>query len=116
MARPASSDPFLEQFFARLPAEMHTDFSDRQLAALKSVFGDATRSGHLYDIRMSLPAPFARHGFYLVTLGGRDRRDGRRRHGARTRRGLARLGAILVGALFVLQLVLMAVGLAVWLL
>ncbi len=39
----SSNDPFLEQFFARLPAKLHTSFTDRQLAALKSVFGEATK-------------------------------------------------------------------------
>lgn len=28
-----SGDPFMEQFFSRLPAGLHTDFTDRQLAA-----------------------------------------------------------------------------------
>ncbi|MFP6741508.1 MAG: hypothetical protein VCD33_07775 [Alphaproteobacteria bacterium] len=55
MADGASSDPFLQQFFAQLPPELRTGFSDRQLAALKSGFGDATRSGHGFDIRLSLP-------------------------------------------------------------
>ena len=112
-------DPFLEQFFSRLPDEMHTDFTNRQLAALKSVFGDATRSGHGFDIRLSLPTPFIGRGAYIVFLGGRDRRDGqavRRSAARRGWRGLAVLGKLIVGALFIIQILFVAAILAMWLL
>lgn len=116
---PASRDLFLEQFFSRLPAHMHAEFTDRQLAALKSVFGDATRSGHGFDIRLSLPAPFIGRGVYVVFLGGRDRRSGqaaRRSPARRGWRGLAVLGKLIVGALFIIQILFVAAMLAIWLL
>ena len=112
-------DSFLEQFFSRLPDEMHTDFTNRQLAALKSVFGDATRSGHGFDIRLSLPTPFIGQGAYVVFLGGRDRRDGQAVRWSAARRGwrgLAVLGRLMVGALFIVQILFVAVILAMWLL
>ncbi len=115
MAQRASSDPFLRQFFDRLPEELHTDFTNRQLAALKSVFGDATRSGHAFDMRLSVPLPLARRGFYLVLLGGRDRRHGRKRRGG-ARRGLAKLGNLIVGGLFILQVALVIAGVLIWIL
>ncbi len=112
-------DTFLEQFFSRLPEGMHTDFTDRQLAALKSVFGDATRSGHGFDIRLSLPTPLIGRGIYMVLLGGSDRRGGQtgRRFPARSVwRGLAALGRLIVGALFVIQFLFVAIILVIWLL
>lgn len=112
-------DPFLEQFFSRLPEGMHADFTDRQLAALKSVFGEATRSGHGFDIRLSLPTPWFGRGIYMVLLGGRDRRGSQAGHRFAARRGwrgLASLGKWVVGALFVIQLLIAAIILANWLL
>ncbi len=111
-------DSFLEQFFSRLPEEMQTDFTDRQIAALKSVFGDATRSGHGFNIRLSLPTPLIGRGIYIVMLGGSDRRGGQADGRARTRsgwRGLVALGKLVVGALFVIQLLFIAITLAIWL-
>ncbi len=117
--RPApSGDPFMEQFFSRLPEALHTDFTDRQLASLKSVFGDAKRSGHGFDIRLSLPTPLIGRGIYMVFLGGRDRRDGRVARRSTGRRGwqrLAMFGKLIVGALFVIQLLFATAGLAIWL-
>ncbi len=113
MVDSASNDPFLQQFFAQLPPELRTSFSDRQLVALKSVFGDATRSGHGFDICLSLP--LWRRGIYVILLGGRDRRsdDGRR---SERKRGLSRLAGLVVGSLFVLQIDLAVAGLLIWLL
>lgn len=113
--RAMPGDPFLEQFFSRLPDEMHTDFTDRQLAALKSVFGDATRGGHGFDIRLSLPTPFIGRGLYLVLLGGRDRRRGQTGRRFPGRGGLATLGKLIIGALFTSQILIVAVILAIWL-
>ncbi|MFQ5784606.1 MAG: hypothetical protein ACE5H8_07250 [Alphaproteobacteria bacterium] len=100
----ASNDPFIRQFFARTPANARTSFTDRQLAVLKSVFGDATHTGHLVDIRLSLPLP--RRRTYLVLLMGRDRRQARRTVHRRRRGPLARLAQILVGGLFAIQLLI----------
>ena len=121
---PTSSGPwphdiFLEQFFSRLPQGLHTDFTNRQLAAMKSVFGEATRSGHGFDIRLSLPTPLIGRGIYMVFLGGRDRRGDQAasRFPARSGwRGLAVLGKLIVGVVFVIQLLLVVITLAIWLL
>lgn len=110
-----AGDPFLEQFFSRLPEEMRTDFTDRQLAGLKSVFGDATRSGHGFDIRLSIPTPLIGPGLYMVFLGGRDRRSGQQTRRSLDWRGLASLGKLIVGALFVFQLLFAAITLVIWL-
>lgn len=115
MAQRASSDPFLRQFFDRLPEELHTDFTNRQLAALKSVFGDATHGGHAFDPRVSVPLPLARRGVYLVLLGGRDRRHDRKPRGG-ARRGLAKLSNLVVGGLFILQVALVIAGVLIWIL
>ncbi len=116
--RPApSGDPFMEQFFSRLPEGLHTDFTNRQLASLKSVFGDATRSGHSFDIRLSLPTPLIGHGIYMVLLGGRDRRDGQAARRSPARRGwrrLAVLGKLFIGVLFAMQLSFVAAALVIW--
>ena len=115
---PLPRDTFLGQFFSRLPEGMRTDFTDRQLAALKSVFGEATRSGHGFDIRLSLPTPFLGRGVYMVLLGGRDRRGGQAgsRFLARGWQGLAALGKLIIGALFIIQLLFVAITLTIWLL
>ncbi len=113
----APRDPFLEQFFSRLPEEMHTDFTDRQLAALKSVFGDATRNGHGFDIHLGLSTPLIGRGIYMVFLGGRDRRDGQAARRSPARRGwrrLAVLGKLFIGVLFAMQLAFVAAALAIW--
>lgn len=116
--RPApSGDPFIEQFFSRLPDGLRTDFTDRQLAALKSVFGDATRTGHGFDIRLSLPTPLFGRGIYMVMIGGRNRRDGRavrRAQGRRRGRRRVSFGTLIVGLLFAMQLSFVAAALAIW--
>ena len=108
-------DPFLEQFFSRLPEGMRADFTDRQLAALKSVFGDATRGGHGFDIRLSLPTPLIGRGLYLVLLGGRDRRRGQAGRRFPAWGGLATLGKLIIGALFTSQILIVAIILVIWL-
>jgi len=112
MSQAAFRDPFVAQFFGRVPAEVAERFSNRQLAALKSVFGDATRAGHLVDIRLSIPIPFARRGVYLVLLAGRDRRRAERPHSSASRGRVGRLVSRLSGVAFVAQmLVAIAAGL-----
>ncbi len=97
----SSNDPFLAQFFARLPAKLHTSFTDRHLAALKSVFGEAPHAGHGVDLRLSVPLPPTGKRAYLVLLGGRHRRK-RERPMRRPRR---RIVAAVVGGLFVAQVI-----------
>ena len=108
---PETSDPGYIGPFA-------TELRDLLLHS-KSDFGDATRSGHGYDIRLSLPSPLPGRGAYVVLLGGRDRRGDRpvRRSAKRFGwRGLVFLVKLVVGLLFVLQILIAAVALMVWLL
>ena len=112
-------DPFLEQFFSRLPEGGHADFTDRQLVALKSVFGDATRSGHGFDIRLSFPTPLIGKGVYLVLLGGSDKRGGRAGNRSWVLSGwrsVVAIGKLIIGTLFVIQFLFAAAALAIWLL
>lgn len=97
----SSNDRFLEQFFARLPVKLHTSFTDRQLAALKSVFGEATHTGHSLDLRLSVPLPPTGKRAYLVLLGGRHRRTRERPK----RRPRGRIVAAVVGGLFAAQII-----------
>lgn len=105
----APRDPFIEQFFSRLPPGASARFTNRQLAALKSVFGDATHNGHLVNLRLNLRLPLRKSGSYLVLILGRDRRAGKR-PAPDGRRPFARLGNVLMGIAFVAQF---AIALAV---
>jgi hypothetical protein len=89
----AARDPFIRQFFERIPAELRGTFTSPQLAALKMTFGESNAAGHAVDIRLGIPVPFGRRKrLYLVILSGRDHRGGKRAGG----RGIA---GFLLGAL-----------------
>jgi len=81
----AMHDPFLEQFFSRIPRDMAESFSDDQLLAIKRAFADQVGKDHSIDIRVSLPLLFRR--YYMVFIAGPERRDqARRRRDKGTRR------------------------------
>jgi len=105
MAHALTGDPFFEQFFGRVAPEISARFTRRQMAAIKSVFGDATHAGHLVDVRVSLPFPFTRRGVYMVFLVGRDRRDARQTTSGR-RSIVARVLGRVIGFLFLIQVAL----------
>ncbi len=73
MRAPPASDPFLAQFFERIPGDVAASFTDAQLDAVKRAFGARSRGVHSVDIRFSLPLPWRRH--YVVFLLGKERRD-----------------------------------------
>lgn len=104
-------DPFVRQFFERVPLEVRGSFSAAQLAALKMVFGAATRTGHTVDVRFSLPTVVSRRRLYLVFVAGRDRRGTRTRRRGIAGRLLAFLGrlAVRVGLSIVVLLFLLAI-------
>ncbi len=51
----AARDPFIRQFFERIPADLRGTFTSPQLAALKMVFGESTGAGHMVDLRLDAP-------------------------------------------------------------
>lgn len=67
------SDPFLNHFFQRIPAEVAETFTDAQLDAIKRAFGARTPGSHTIDLRFSIPLP--RRCYYLVLLAGKERRS-----------------------------------------
>ena len=98
----AINDPFLERFFSRIPKDVAHSFSDDQLLAIKQAFADAAPREHSIDFRVSVPLPLRR--FYLVLLVGPERRTKPRRRRERQ----VRSGTGLVGILFGLAILLIA--------
>ena len=72
----SKTDPFVQQFFARIPPKTATTFSNTQLAALKQVFKERITKRHAVDIKLSIP--FFRQGFYIVLLLGKEKRSKKR--------------------------------------
>ncbi|WGV25705.1 hypothetical protein [Halotia branconii] len=67
------NDPFIKQFFARIPSQTAATFTDIQLAELKSVFRDRFGKRHPIDIRVSIP--FLKRRFYIVLIIGKEKRS-----------------------------------------
>lgn len=70
-------DPFVDQFFARIPADVAATFTAPQLDAVKRAFGARSRCAHAIDIRISVPLVF--RSVYVVLLAGSERRRVTRR-------------------------------------
>ena len=87
---PAGGDPFLEEFFQRIPERTARSFSDDQLLAIKMAFSARTWGAHSVDLRLSLP--FLLRRYYIVLLMGPERRSAVRRALDRKRTPLATLG------------------------
>jgi hypothetical protein len=94
----AAGDPFLEEFFSRIPREVAVSFTDDQLLAIKLAFAARHRGAHAIDLRVSIPTPFQR--VYIVLLAGLERRNAFRRRKDRAASPLVTLGNIIFGALF----------------
>lgn len=73
MSDQQAPDPFLNQFFDRIPKDVAATFTDAQLDAVKRAFGARSWGAHSIDLRFSLPLPWRR--FYVVFLIGKERRD-----------------------------------------
>jgi len=71
----SKTDPFVQQFFARIPPKTATTFTDAQLVALKQVFKERISKRHAVDIKLSMP--FFK-GFYIVLLLGKEKRSKKR--------------------------------------
>lgn len=67
-----SRDPFLDQFYSRVPASVAATFTDAQLDAIKRAYGARTRGAHGVEVRKSFPFLWMR--LYVVLLMGRERR------------------------------------------
>jgi hypothetical protein len=70
---PTPSEAFTARFLGRMPAELAASFTPDQLAAVQRAFGMRYAMDHALDVRRSVILPWGR--FYLVLLGGRDRRN-----------------------------------------
>ncbi|WP_017316393.1 hypothetical protein [Mastigocladopsis repens] len=69
----SNKDPFVQQFFARIPSKTAGTFTDVQLAALKQVFQGRLSKRHVVDIKLSIPFP--KQGLYVVFLLGKEKRS-----------------------------------------
>ncbi len=76
-------DPAFERLFAQIAPEIANTFTVQQIESLKRGFGYSSSPGHFLDIRVSIPIPGLR--FYLVLLGGSERRSRKR---LRSQKGL----------------------------
>jgi hypothetical protein len=73
MLKPQHTDLTFEKLFAEITPEVANSFTVEQLEAIKKVFISRTWTRHSLDIRVSVPIPGLR--FYLVLLGGSERRS-----------------------------------------
>ena len=99
MTSPPNSTPgeaFIARFLNRLPPDVAASFTADQLAAVRRAFGMRYAMDHAVDVRRSVTLPWGR--FYLVLLGGRDRRqEGRRSRWRACIGGAGASVALLVG-------------------
>jgi hypothetical protein len=80
MSCPESPTPiegFIARFLARVPPDVAASFSPTQLAAVQRAFGMRYAMQHAVDVRRTLYLPWGR--YYVVLLGGKDRRNEGRR-------------------------------------
>ena len=94
------AEAFKIRFLARVPAELANSFTPDQLAAVQRAFGTRYAMEHAVDVRRTVTLPWGR--FYLVLLGGRDRRSEHRRRQA------SLLGWLLVTSTALVALVCLA--------
>jgi hypothetical protein len=85
---PAGGDPFLEQFFARIPDSTARSFTADQLLAIKMAFGARDWGFHTIDLRLSIPLL----RYYLVFVMGSEKRSKERRRRDKGFRPVATLG------------------------
>ncbi len=93
-----ASDAFTRRFLARLRPDVAASFTPDQLAAVQLVFGMRYAVDHAVDLRRTVTLPWGR--FYVVVLGGRDRRS-QARHGPGIRHWLAFLTGLAACVLLV---------------
>ena len=103
---PIDGHGVFKSLMGRLPKRVRRSFDHEQLLAIRQAAEEMAWGEHPVDIRLSLPLPRAR--CYLVLVGGKERRAGRRLAGDRRRYPLVRTGNLVS----LLVLLCMAVGLA----
>ncbi len=106
---PAGGDPFLEQFFARIPGATARSFTPDQLLAIKMAFGTRDWGMHTVDLRWSIPLL----RYYVVLVMGPEKRSKERRRNEKRFRPFATLGNGFVLAIM-LVLLTIPVGLAAY--
>ena len=89
---PIDGHGLFKALMVRLPSRLRRSFDHEQLLALRQAAEEMAWGEHPIDIRLSLPLPRARH--YLVLVGGKERRHGRRHVGEWRRHPLVRTGNI----------------------
>lgn len=96
---------------AQMAPEVRSRFDDSQVEALREAARRSQWGRHPLDIRLGLPLLAQR--YYLVIVGGRERRSPERRHRDRHRQRLPRLAAVwamTLAALLALSLVWLGRG------
>jgi hypothetical protein len=88
-----SKNGLLEGLLERLNEDQRRSFSSVQIDALREACGKLKWNQHPVDIRLSIPLLIAR--YYLVILGGRERRSAGRRRFERERFPLGKLGNVI---------------------
>jgi hypothetical protein len=96
---PIDGHGVFKALMVRLPRRVRRSFDHEQLLALRQAAEELAWGEHPIDIRLSLPLPHARH--YLVLVGGKERRHGRRHAGEWRRHPLVRTGNIVSMLVFV---------------
>ncbi|MBW4468197.1 MAG: hypothetical protein KME07_22450 [Pegethrix bostrychoides GSE-TBD4-15B] len=62
-----------DQLLQRMPPEVVSSLTPTQLEAFRSAFRGVQAGNHAHDLRLTIPFPG--RGFYIVLLGGRERRS-----------------------------------------
>jgi hypothetical protein len=96
----------LNRFLDHLPPNVADSFSKEQLIAIQSVL---QRSPHAVDIRLTIPLPW--RSFYLILLGGPERRTAARIRAERANSPLWTTANILFATGFISLSLLLLVGL-----
>lgn len=93
-------------FLKRIPADVRATFTEAQIAAVERAYASGR---HGVDIRFSVPLPGGR--YYVVILGGREKRSDERRRLERKRHPVWTALNVVTIASFVVMLFFFAVGL-----
>ncbi len=102
-----TSDQFIERFLMNLPPEVASSFSDTQLAAIQRALGSGW-SRHPVEIRRTIP--FFGRRYFIVVLGGVERRSDERIRADHAKRPLWTLANSLVIGGFVLMMLFSMIG------
>lgn len=104
---PKTSDQFIQRFLMNVPPEVASTFTDAQLAAIKRAL-DSSWSRHPVEIRRSIP--FFGRRYFIVVLGGVERRSDERIRADHAKRPLWTFANTVVIGGFVLMMLFSVVG------